>query len=164
MKKKNFTLNAIKIAILMVMILINGSIWAQDGKITICHCPPGNPGNCHSITISVNAWQAHFTHHDDYIGACTDNPNRKLVEVTAYPNPSYGQTTVTYVLLEESAVTIDVYNSQGLKIATIVNETQQPGTYTQSFTAPTAGLYLLSIMAVTPYEEVDNSQTVVESR
>lgn len=34
-------------------------------KITICHVPPGNPDNCHEITISVNALDAHFGHHDD---------------------------------------------------------------------------------------------------
>ena len=33
-------------------------------KITICHVPPGNPGNCHEITISTNALDAHYGHGD----------------------------------------------------------------------------------------------------
>ncbi len=33
-------------------------------KVTICHVPPGNPGNCHEITISTNALQAHLNHGD----------------------------------------------------------------------------------------------------
>lgn len=38
-------------------------------KVTICHIPPGNPGNAHTITISLNALQAHLA-HGDTIGAC----------------------------------------------------------------------------------------------
>lgn len=37
--------------------------------VTICHIPPGNPGNAHTITISVNALPAHLA-HGDYIGSC----------------------------------------------------------------------------------------------
>jgi len=164
MKKLNFTLAAVKIIAFVVMVFLNGIVMAQDGKITICHCPPGNPANCHSITISVNAWYAHFEHPGDYIGPCVDNPDRKLIEATVAPNPSYGQTTITYVLLEESTVTIDVYNTMGYKVATMLNETQQPGTYTETFTPSEPGMYLVTLMAVTPYEEVQNTETVIETK
>lgn len=40
------------------------NITAPD-KITICHIPPGNPDNCHEITISLNALQTHKDHHGD---------------------------------------------------------------------------------------------------
>ena len=36
----------------------------NDKKITICHVPPGNPGNMHKITISYNALQTHLNHGD----------------------------------------------------------------------------------------------------
>lgn len=36
----------------------------NDKKITICHVPPGNPGNMHKITISYNALQTHLDHGD----------------------------------------------------------------------------------------------------
>lgn len=37
----------------------------DDGKkVTICHIPPGNPDNAHSITISINALPAHLAHGD----------------------------------------------------------------------------------------------------
>jgi len=47
------------------------SIWYSDNgnKVTICHIPPGNPENAHSITISVNALDAHLA-HGDTIGDC----------------------------------------------------------------------------------------------
>jgi hypothetical protein len=41
-----------------------------SGKITICHVPPGNPANKHTLTISVSAWPAHQA-HGDTMGACT---------------------------------------------------------------------------------------------
>lgn len=47
------------------------SIWYSNNgnKVTICHVPPGNPENAHSITISVNALDAHLA-HGDTIGDC----------------------------------------------------------------------------------------------
>ena len=41
----------------------------DDGKITICHIPPGNPDNKKTITISLSAWPAHRAHGDTE-GAC----------------------------------------------------------------------------------------------
>lgn len=41
-------------------------------KITICHVPPGNPANTHSITINENALPAHLAHGDS-IGECCDD-------------------------------------------------------------------------------------------
>jgi hypothetical protein len=45
---------------------------AQSGteKVTICHIPPGNPENRHTITISISAWPAHESLHGDTMGEC----------------------------------------------------------------------------------------------
>jgi hypothetical protein len=43
---------------------------ATDGKVVICHIPPGNPGNAHEIVVSTNAVQAHLN-HGDHIGRCS---------------------------------------------------------------------------------------------
>ena len=37
----------------------------------ICHIPPGNPDNAHTICISASALDAHVA-HGDYLGACED--------------------------------------------------------------------------------------------
>ena len=45
---------------------------ADDGgvdKVTICHRPPGNPGNAKTITISQSAVAAHLAHGDS-LGGC----------------------------------------------------------------------------------------------
>ena len=40
-----------------------------DKKVTICHRPPGNPSNAHTISVSENAVAAHMK-HGDTIGPC----------------------------------------------------------------------------------------------
>ncbi|MFZ2403915.1 MAG: hypothetical protein WAW41_02185 [Methylobacter sp.] len=46
-------------------------------KITVCHVPPGNPANKHTIHIAYSAWAAHKEHKNnigpdyvDYLGSC----------------------------------------------------------------------------------------------
>jgi hypothetical protein len=39
-------------------------------KFTICHVPPGNPENAHTITVAFPALVAHFAQHDDSLGEC----------------------------------------------------------------------------------------------
>lgn len=41
----------------------------DDGWVTICHIPPGNPDNPQTITISVSALPAHLAHGDSE-GSC----------------------------------------------------------------------------------------------
>jgi hypothetical protein len=40
-----------------------------EDKITICHAPPGNPANAHTISVGLSAWPAHQG-HGDVAGAC----------------------------------------------------------------------------------------------
>ena len=44
---------------------------APKVKVQVCHIPPGNPDNFHTITISENALPAHLAHGDS-AGACND--------------------------------------------------------------------------------------------
>ena len=39
-------------------------------KVTICHIPPGNPSNAHTITIGASAVAAHQAHGDYVKGSC----------------------------------------------------------------------------------------------
>lgn len=68
MKKMNnfFTMsNAVKVVMQLVFVSFFVFGFTMDNKITICHIPPGNPDNCHEITISMNALEAHLDHHGD---------------------------------------------------------------------------------------------------
>jgi hypothetical protein len=44
-------------------------------KVKICHFPPGNPGNRHTILIDASALSAH-TAHGDTVGNCPDDDDQ----------------------------------------------------------------------------------------
>jgi len=46
----------------------------KKDKIAICHIPPGNPDNAHTISVSGNAKNAHLA-HGDTLGECPDGVN-----------------------------------------------------------------------------------------
>src|SRR5688572_29344529 len=61
-------------------------------KITICHVPPGNPANAHTITIASSAWRTDGRgqgghgpgrHGGDYAGAC--RPKSSATSTTSIP-------------------------------------------------------------------------------
>ena len=64
--RKAFFLNYCCIGI--ASFYISGAI-AGEAKVDVCHIPPGNPDNSHTITISENALSAHLD-HGDLVGAC----------------------------------------------------------------------------------------------
>ncbi len=39
------------------------------GKVEVCHIPPGNPGEAHTITVGAKALRAHLA-HGDILGPC----------------------------------------------------------------------------------------------
>jgi hypothetical protein len=41
-----------------------------ENKVTICHMPPGNPDNRHTITVGESAVAAHIQNHGDTLGPC----------------------------------------------------------------------------------------------
>ena len=62
------------LALFMTVFGLGGqaSVGAQEGKVTICHLPPGNPSNAQIITVSASAVRAHLA-HGDTIGVCGEN-------------------------------------------------------------------------------------------
>lgn len=42
----------------------------QNDEFTICHYPPGNPGNANTMTVSESNWPAHRDNHGDTLGPC----------------------------------------------------------------------------------------------
>jgi len=55
--------------------LANGQKACLGKKELICHIPPGNPANAHTICVSKHAVEPHQSHHGDLIGACVTEPN-----------------------------------------------------------------------------------------
>lgn len=55
--------------------LVGSAQGAGQAKVTICHIPPGNPGNAHAITVGEPAVPAHLA-HGDTLGGCPASPSR----------------------------------------------------------------------------------------
>lgn len=51
----------------------------DNEEVTLCHCPPGNPGECQTTTVVGAAGSAHLSHENDYLGECDSG------ECSAYP-------------------------------------------------------------------------------
>lgn len=166
---RNFTFIFAVITVAVMTFFFNQPVNAQGNeKMTICHCPPGNLANCHSITISINGWYAHLAEHPyDQLGPCIENADLKLIELTVSPNPYSELTKIDYTLLEESLVNIDVYSQTGTKVLTLVNETKLAGNYSQNFSAKNSGypsgIYLLKASASNKLEYVECSKIIVET-
>jgi hypothetical protein len=94
-----------------------------------------------------------------YLGLNTaDNPVTAVVHnasVTGfhlsqnYPNPFNPSTTIEYSLAVKSDVKISIYNLLGQKVATVVNETKEPGSYRAEWNASStaSGLYFYEMRA-----------------
>jgi hypothetical protein len=46
---------------------------ASAPKVTICHIPPGNPSNMHTIEVGASAVPAHLAHGDSLGECCPEN-------------------------------------------------------------------------------------------
>jgi len=51
---------------------------APPVKVKVCHLPPGNPGNAHTIEVSDAALPAHLA-HGDHVGQCECPPGEEWV-------------------------------------------------------------------------------------
>ena len=73
MKKATLTPNLFTTILMACMAVTLATTTVEAGtKVTICHIPPGNPSNFHTITVNENAVQAHLA-HGDLLGACGEN-------------------------------------------------------------------------------------------
>ncbi len=66
-----------------------------------------------------------------------------------YPNPFNASTTIRFQLAENSDVTLDVFDTVGRRIATLVDEERQPGVYFEQLQAAgyASGTYFIRIVA-----------------
>ncbi|HQN16715.1 MAG TPA: T9SS type A sorting domain-containing protein [Bacteroidales bacterium] len=61
------------------------------------------------------------------------NHSEAAFDFTGYPNPFKGSTTLTYNLPENGKVKLSVYNTLGVCVAELVNESQMSGKHTVVF-------------------------------
>ena len=68
-----------------------------------------------------------------------------------YPNPFNTTTLITYEIPRQSHVTIDIYNSLGRKVTTLIDRLQPSGSYQVTWNAEdaTSGVYFYKIQTGT---------------
>ena len=108
---------------------------------------------------SVNgAFQDTFTNYAvhiykfSHVTGVSENPNSmdyNLYQNT--PNPFHQSTTISYQIPDHGLVKLNVYNIYGGKIATLVDETKQPGKYDVRFNTPSiqSSIYICKMQVVT---------------
>jgi hypothetical protein len=98
-------------------------------KVLVCHIPPGNPENRHTICVSINAVPAHLA-HGDYLGPCDEakcdpraNEARsaeafadQTEEIPLYPNPAASLVYLDFTAYSGSPALVSVYNNFGKKV------------------------------------------------
>jgi hypothetical protein len=66
--RRNQMKKAFMTAVMLTFFAIGGS-GAPAEKVDVCHFPPDNPSNFHTIVVSSNAVASHLA-HGDQLGAC----------------------------------------------------------------------------------------------
>lgn len=113
-------------------------------------------GDNHVVNLFSSAWYCEaldtfgVMREKDFV---TDVRNNNQVIPSAYsldqnyPNPFNPSTKISYSIPVEGFVTLDVYNSIGQKVASLVNETKSAGSYEVSFDAArlSSGIYFYQI-------------------
>jgi hypothetical protein len=59
---------------------------ADAKKTTICHIPPGNPANAHTLCVGNAAVPAHLA-HGDFLGSCCGAADGGTTTPTPIPTP-----------------------------------------------------------------------------
>ena len=105
-------------------------------KVELCHVPLEDPGNEHTICVSINAVATHLA-DGDMLAACgTDHscpPAKSNSAISfadgnnnsigAYPNPFNQSTRIEFLSSTEGNVTMKLYEVSGKEIAVLFNAT-----------------------------------------
>jgi hypothetical protein len=76
--------------------LIPSRALAQSKMVTICHVPPGNPANAHTITVGEAAAQRHLEQHPgDTMGSCQTSPTTTTSTSTSTTSTSSTTSTTS---------------------------------------------------------------------
>jgi hypothetical protein len=110
------------------------SAWANAGAI-----PTGTTGSPYTTSGSSGARMA----------SSEEIATSALYEITPgfslSPNPAKAVTKITYTVEEKMHVAIDVFDLQGRKISSVLNQVQEAGAYEHTLQTPRTGMYLVRI-------------------
>ena len=122
------------------------------GGITV---KAGIPHETHKSTVNITGSNVDITHgHPTYVTVEKSNSNLSFGLGCAYPNPFNPDTVIPYTLPDAGQTTLNIYNSNGQHIRTLIDGFQQPGHHTIEWDGlddhghpVTSGIYLVRMSA-----------------
>jgi hypothetical protein len=85
-------------------------------------------------TDNLGLWYVWFIDNVIVSGVVANDDPTPIAVVTAlngnYPNPFNPETTISYSVNSKSPVVVEIYNTKGQKVKTLVNETKAAGNWT----------------------------------
>ena len=126
----------------------------NNKKVQVCHVPPGNPSNAHTICISPSAVDAHLA-HGDFCGPCNNSffkSSDSNFQLKVNPNPFSQKTTIEFSSQELTYLVIKVYDITGMLVTTLFNEiAEKDNVYSLEFDAKDLprGMYYYTVTTET---------------
>ena len=135
---------------------------SNNAKVEMCHVPPGNPGNAHTICVNANAVPAHLANGSTLgscaeVGACIaarvfqDNYNTTAEELSEkdyifklFPNPTSGALNVEFSQIVNEDFQIEIIDLLGRVIHTELPLGNQ--TISIDISHLTSGSYLIRVI------------------
>jgi len=119
----------------------------SSGKVTICHVPPGNPANAHTISVGASAVPAHLAHGCS-VGACSSGlvTTAGFVGIELYEARVPGDGRPYGVLLGATEMPADLLPPANYTL--VGGQTTQQGNKTIYVTPPTGMLVDQPLAAV----------------
>lgn len=108
------------------------TIYAPNGKIYLCHVPPGNTGSPEQLILPLSAVNHHLSNHpEDRVGLCghpcsnftlesnnlsnnaNESANNSFRQAIIYPNPTTSSFTVRFGQTPLTPVVLTVFSADG---------------------------------------------------
>jgi hypothetical protein len=111
--------------------------------VTVTESVNGDVSGRKGDTTDWDIWLVHL--FPEKAGVTYPTPANENIPL--YPNPTSGKTTITYTLNKPSEIKIEFYNSLGEKLRTLLDATEETGSYEQQFdlSALPSGSYFFKI-------------------
>ena len=133
-------------------------------KIEVCHIPPTDRDNVHTIEVERNGLKEHL-YHGDYLGPCKEDEENYFSMVVA-PNPYYERTNINYTLYEPAKIKMVIYDQIGKRVKVLVDADLEPGKYSHEFNTLdfgiSHGIYFLKVMRKTAEKEFTHFERLVD--
>ena len=126
-------------------------------KVLVCHVPPGNPANCHTICIAYAAVQAHLA-LGSYLGYCNGEKTIIATETVenaglkVFPNPMDRSCQIELSLNSPSSVEIYITDIYGKRVADVFKGALVAGQHDYAWNNATEtgnAIYLLTVITNT---------------